>query len=849
MKFHRVFTAAAISLGLVACNEAPDQTAFDPSDTPSLCKQVRSLSLTAQRDSFSFSFAQADQKFARLISLYDTQDVITRCPGAPSKAFLLASQGLALSNQEQFRLAQAAFDNAQASLDAQATPRPDEALLLKNFRVQDALNRGAREETALAFQELGSLLQDDGTATLSTFENDDLFAPDDAAVRRLVGVASSEYVRSISLASNVDKNLSKAVRLAEAEAAIDRAINLIGTVPSASAAYLPRFLIQKAVVQLEIGQPARARVNAAQAAQSLNELLPGTPLGARALLVQAKAEADDNDRAAALETYAQGFSVYEENPVPIRSESVWPFFRLALEERRRDPSQATALNAAMFRAAQIVRSSVAAKTISGAAALFSEGDSDAARAVRNWQAANDNYGLLKAAQIQAQFDSLAAPDAQKNLAREVSRAEDALASALADRDRLAPAYRATLDAPIALADVQSVLQSGEAMVQILTGEPRNVIFLVEADSIEVFAVPVTEGIAEEVVTILRGFVEAEPSGEFREFAADAAHLAYQLLLGEAGPRLKSYDRLIFSVSGPMASLPLEMLVVDEPDTAESAAWRNGDYREIAWLGSQSDISYVPSPRNLVDIRARAGKSAATKPVLAFGDFQPGANVDSFLTRYDLDDTCRSDAGAVAGLEALPETATEARMIAASLGTPDAVRLGADFTKERIQADRNSLADYRIVHFATHGLLWPTPDCFSEPALAVSVSGGSGDPLLTARDIRGLELDAQLVVLSACETAGPTDRSEIGAGGDSLSGLARAFFAAGARAVMASHWSVFSEQTQDLTVAMYDEIGGNNATFSQALRSAQAKLRNDPKTSHPIYWAAFVVIGDGALALN
>jgi CHAT domain-containing protein len=49
--------------------------------------------------------------------------------------------------------------------------------------------------------------------------------------------------------------------------------------------------------------------------------------------------------------------------------------------------------------------------------------------------------------------------------------------------------------------------------------------------------------------------------------------------------------------------------------------------------------------------------------------------------------------------------------------------------------------------------------------------------------------------------------------------------------------------------MYDEIGGNNATFSQALRSAQAKLRNDPKTSHPIYWAAFVVIGDGALALN
>ena len=145
--------------------------------------------------------------------------------------------------------------------------------------------------------------------------------------------------------------------------------------------------------------------------------------------------------------------------------------------------------------------------------------------------------------------------------------------------------------------------------------------------------------------------------------------------------------------------------------------------------------------------------------------------------------------------------------------------------------------------------WPSPDCLSEPALAVSVTDGAGDPLLTAREIRGLKLDAQLVVLSACETAGPAVRGEIGAGGDSLSGLARAFFAAGARAVMASHWAVFSEQTEDLTVAMYDEIGANNANFATALRSAQTKLRSDPKTSHPIYWAAFVVIGDGALSLN
>lgn len=842
--------AAAVlaALALVACSspgESPD--ARDLTTTAGLCEEAKSLSLTAQRDSFSFNFAQADQKFAKLIALYEAEDIESRCPRAPSKAFLLASQGLALSNQEQFRLAQAAFDGAEANLAAQETPRPDEQLLLESFRVQDALNRGALGNTEEAFAVLAELVRAADSSTVGSLAPDELFAPDDATLRRRVGAASSEYVRSISLSSSVNTGN---IQLQQAESAIDRAINLIGSVPSASAAYLPRFLIQKAAIQLERGQPKLARVNAERAAKSLTELLPGTPLGARALLVQAKAEADSGDRDAALETYARAFSLYEENPVPIRASSVWPFMRLALQERRTSPSRADELNASMFRAGQIVRSSVAAKTISGAAALFSEGDTDAARAVRAWRQASDDYGLLKAAQVQAQFDSLAPPEAKAALAKEVERAQAELDAALARRDEVAPGFRATLDAPISLTDVQEVLQPGEALVQILTGEPRNVIFVVEADSIDVYAVPVTEGVAKEVVAIIRSFVERDENNQFSEFAADAAHSAFQLLLGSAGPALQKYDRLVFSVAGPLSGLPLEMLVVEEPDSSPNAPWRSGDYTAIKWMGAQADISYVPSPRNLVDIRQRAGSSSATKPVIAFGDFVAGADQDAFLERYNLSEKCRRDATIVASLEPLPDTDREVRMIASSLGTPDAVRVGPDFTQEAIDAISGELSDYRIVHFATHGLLWPTPDCFSEPALAVSVASGSeGDPLLTATEIRGLNLDAQLVVLSACETAGPAERGELGAGGDSLSGLARAFFAAGARAVVASHWSVFSEQTQELTVAMYEEIGNGNATFSTALRTAQEKLRRNPTTSHPIYWAAFVVIGDGSLTLN
>lgn len=836
------------SFMLVACGSQPNDVSGGLSADAALCRDVQSLARTAQRDSFSFNFSQADQKFTKLSILYDSEDVTSKCPDAPSEALLFASQGLALSNQEQYRLAETAFDQAQESLDAQSERRIDERLLLESFRVQDALNRGSISEHEKAFAELTTLLREAERASVEGVTGNELFAPDAATLRRQIGTASSEYVRAISLSSSFS-NLEE-IRLEQAEAAVDRAINAIGRVPTASAAYLPRFLIQKAAIQLERGKPDQAVVNSRDAAQSLLELLPGTPLGARALLVQAKAEAELGEVETALDTYAQAFSLYEENPVPIRTSSIWPYYRLALLELEKSPDRAEELHAKMFRAAQIVRTSIAAKTISGAAALFSEGETEAAQAVRDWQVANDRYGSIKTVQVQAQLDPLAIPEVKAAIQREVVQALADLEEALVRRDRVAPEYQETLDAPISLADLQAVLKPREAMVQILTGDPRNIILLIESDSIRIFTIPVNEGVVKQTVAIMRTFVEPNKENQFIEFSAEASHLAFQLLFGDAGPELLGFDKLVFSVSGPLSGLPLELLVVEEPDPLEAQARASGDYTGVAWLGRRADISYVPSVRNLVDIRSKAGSSAADKPIVAFGDFVAGADEDQFLERYSLGEKCRGDAAVVSQLEPLPETADEVRAIATALGAPDSIHLGQDFTQDAFNSVSGQLSDYRIVHFATHGLLWPTPDCFSEPALAVSVDqSGVGDPLLTASEIRLLQMDAQLVVLSACETAGPEQRGGIGAGGDSLSGLARAFFAAGARAVIASHWSVFSEQTQELTVAMYQEIGGDDLHFAAALRRAQEKMRSNPETSHPIYWAAFVVIGDGSLNLS
>jgi CHAT domain-containing protein len=116
-----------------------------------------------------------------------------------------------------------------------------------------------------------------------------------------------------------------------------------------------------------------------------------------------------------------------------------------------------------------------------------------------------------------------------------------------------------------------------------------------------------------------------------------------------------------------------------------------------------------------------------------------------------------------------------------------------------------------------------------------------DGLLQASEISTLKLNADLVVLSACNTAGGSSRL----GGEALSGLAEAFFYAGAKGMVVSHWQVPSEQTALLMTGMFFRIGSSFAEGpATALSKAQQELSMNPKTAHPYFWAAFTVVGDG-----
>jgi CHAT domain-containing protein len=186
-------------------------------------------------------------------------------------------------------------------------------------------------------------------------------------------------------------------------------------------------------------------------------------------------------------------------------------------------------------------------------------------------------------------------------------------------------------------------------------------------------------------------------------------------------------------------------------------------------------------------------------------------------------------------------------------------IGAAFSDTAIMA-RTDLANFRVIHFATHGLVTaPREACPARPALLTSFGrpapdGTASDGLLSFNEIFDLKLDADMVILSACDTAGQADVEATRAaglttgGGTALEGLVRAFIGAGGRSVLASHWPASDDfnATQRLINGLFEAPAGTAS--GEALLAAEQKLMADPNTSHPFYWSDFAVIGDGARPL-
>jgi CHAT domain-containing protein len=199
---------------------------------------------------------------------------------------------------------------------------------------------------------------------------------------------------------------------------------------------------------------------------------------------------------------------------------------------------------------------------------------------------------------------------------------------------------------------------------------------------------------------------------------------------------------------------------------------------------------------------------------------------------------------------LPETADELCAVAEDVKADVArdIRLGMQATErvvKRLSAS-GELAKYRIVHFATHGVMAGQLDGTREPGLILTPPDKAteeDDGYLSASEIAALKLDADWVILSACNTAaGATTSAE------ALSGLARAFIYAQARALLVSHWEVYSDATVKLVTAAVREMAGDpKVGRAEAMRRSMLALidKGAREEAHPAYWAPFIVVGEGA----
>jgi CHAT domain-containing protein len=535
-------------------------------------------------------------------------------------------------------------------------------------------------------------------------------------------------------------------------------------------------------------------------------------------------------------------------------DEIAPFLTAASALASQNPNQRSALADEMFRAGQFVGSSVADQTVSRTAARLSTNDPAIADLIRQSQTAERarDEARLELANEQAKPDVERGSVKETALTQQVDR-ETATATDLQHKLIAAyPAYASLVEpGPVGLAELQQHLGTNEAFVYFVIGHTESYALLARREGFAVHPVKATDAEIAERVAALREAL-APRLGVLPDYDLEAAHALYADLLGAFEPQLSGVTHLLVAPTGALASLPFSLLVTTEPAPGARHA-----YGSAAWLIRRMAVSEVPSPRSFIDLReAREHAKPAPRPFLGVGnptftghsEAAAGGHAPQSALEA-LAGTCRENgpisADLIRALAPLPETAEEVRRIGARLNAdPGSILLGAAASEANLR--RQPLGEYNVLYFATHGLLPGELRCESEPGLALSPPAGASittadDGLLEASEVASLSLNAELVVLSACNTAAGGGRF----GGEALSGLAEAFFYAGARTLVASHWQVPSLATVRLMTGLFDHAGPKlTGGIAESLRQAQLGLAADPATAHPYYWAAFTVIGDG-----
>jgi CHAT domain-containing protein len=391
----------------------------------------------------------------------------------------------------------------------------------------------------------------------------------------------------------------------------------------------------------------------------------------------------------------------------------------------------------------------------------------------------------------------------------------------------------------------------------------------------------------QIVANLRKALDPEPTafGDIPEFDLRQAYDLYVELLKPVEKAWKNATDLLMVAHGPLGQIPFSVLPTASVRLDRNKGELFSNYRNVPWLIRKVSITRLPSTSSFVTMRRLPKGDPSRRAFAGFGDpfFNPeqiaqakkeeldhkimlASQTESLHVRgIRITETGNLDSEKITSchlgsLNRLPDTAAEIKSMAEALDAD----LNRDiFIGERAserQVKTMDLTDRRIIAFATHALVPGDLDGLNQPALALcppSVTGDDEDGLLTMGEIMKLKMNADWVVLSACNT-GAAD----GAGAEAVSGLGRAFFYAGTRAILVSMWPVETTSARKLTTNLFRyQKADKTLSRTKALRKSMLDLIEGPglkddatgkivaSYAHPLFWAPFIIVGYSGLDFN
>lgn len=746
------------------------------------------------------------------------------------RADLQSERALNLANQRRFAEAEKALTdaaaNAERSRDAFAIAKAASYAALAALNAGQLETAGERARTAqerlAAYRRSGREDDSDRDRASSTMPT---------ALR--AAMLEAQMSRTEALA--VTKSNPAAAR-----AALARAAQKASALDARAGGWLRAGIAQDlAALEMAAGRPAEATRILREALSSYRGAASRTRIEANLLMDLGDAERAQGNAEAGVARFREAFGIYREQPENrgVGAERAQLFLAALAEGHGRAGTGESASE--LFDAFETLASPAVAQTAAATAARLQAGPDG--EVIRAWQ--DSDRALRRALARQGGLAADAPPADRERAEADVTQVRARTAELKRALDARLPNFGVVTLQPVALGELQGALGPGERVVRLALGARGGVGLMIDRERVQVFPIALGESEATALVNRVKGSVRNPEMA----FDAAASRALFDGLFGAARADLFAEGaptRLIIESTGALASLPFGVLLTGE-----------GEGAAAPWMARRFALVSAPSMRAFVLARA-AGKSKGATPFVGFGDFVPvtdlpsrEALLQSMIASRRLPAACAPALQSTLGsMPRLDGTARELEAVQRAMGAgADSVLLRQQFT-DRAVLDSRTIGDARVVMFSTHGVFasdFPEAQgCLPDAALLTSAADGAGGLFLDSAQVLDLKLDADLVVLSACDTGNPQavapGETGLPSGGDALSGLARSFFYAGARSVLVSHWVLPDEDTALIMAKFFEAIAAGTPApeAMQAAQLAQMAAGHDD----PLQWAAFAVVG-------